>query len=518
MSESMDVKEMQEDARPASSDDGIINASGHKQELERNFGLLSIVGLVLTSGNTWLAVGGSLTVAIYNGGAVGVITEFIVVSVFYWCIAASLAELASAMPSAGGVYHWASVTAGSYGRPVGFFAGWLNFFAWIFGLASSLQIIGLQITSAYALYHPEYVAERSHVIAVYIITTWLLCGGVIVANRILPHVETLGGILCMSGFFVTVLVCAILPGSTGGGHASAIAIWKTWSNGTGWSDGLAFCLGMLNGAYAVGTPDAISKLCEEVPKPSINIPKAMLIQYVVGFVTGLTFLIAIFYGITDLDAVINRGLLFPLAAIFEQATGTTAGAVGLLVVAFLPSFFGLVGLYLIASRALWSLARDNATPFSTTLGKINERFKTPANSIILCSAICTLLALIYLGNSTAFSALIGSFVILTTISYLLAILPHLMSKRKTVEPGAFFMSGPTGYIVNIISCLFIVVFDILFCFPFAVPFDATTMNYSSLLAGGLTILVAVFWFWKQKTYVGPKYVPVSADNLAKDAV
>ncbi|KAG8630210.1 hypothetical protein KVT40_001829 [Elsinoe batatas] len=422
------------------------------------------------------------------------------------------------MPSAGGVYHWATITAGKYGRPVGFFAGWLNFFAWMFGLASSFQIIGLQITSAYALYHPEYVPERSHVIAVYIICVWLLCAGVIVGNRILPHVETLGGVLCMAGFFVTVLVCAILPGSTGGGYATATDIWKTWSNGTGWSDGLAFCLGMLNGAYAVGTPDAISKLCEEVPKPSINIPKAMLIQYIVGFITGLTFLIGIFYGITDLDAVIARGLNFPLAAIYEQATGTTAGAVGLLIVAFLPSFIGLVGLYLIASRAFWTLARDNATPFPSVFGRVNERFKTPANAIILCGAICTLLALIYFGNSTAFSALIGSFVILTTISYLLAIVPHVINKRQSVEPGAFFMKGATGYIVNIVSILFMVVFDVLFCFPFAVPFDAVTMNYASLLAGGLTVLVAIFYLFRRNSYEGPKYVPVSSDHLAKDAI
>ncbi|PSK60138.1 Choline transport protein [Elsinoe australis] len=514
----MDVKEMHGETRPTSSDDGIINASGHKQELERNFGLLSIIGLVLTSANTWLAVGGTLTVAIYNGGAVGVITEYITVSLIYFCIAASLAELASAMPSAGGVYHWATITAGKWGRPVGFFAGWLNSLAWIFGLASSLQILGLQITSMYALYHPEYVPERSHVLAVYLICCWMLCAAVIVGNRILPHVETLGGVLCMAGFFVSVLVCAIMPGSTGGGHATATAVWKTWSNGTGWSDGLAFCLGMLNGAYAVGTPDAISKMCEEVPHPSVNIPKAMLVQYAVGFVTGITFLIAIFYGITDFDAVIARGLNFPLAAIYEQATGSTAGAVGLIVVAFLPSFIAIIGLYLICSRAFWTLARDNATPFPSTFGHVSSRFKTPANSVILCASICTLLALIYLGNSTAFAALIGSFVILTTISYLLAILPHLLRKRQSVESGPFFMKGAVGYAVNIVSCLFIVVFDVLFCFPFAVPFDATTMNYASLLAGGLTVLVAGFWFWRQKGYDGPKYVPVSADNLDKDAV
>ena len=38
----------------------LINASGHRQELERNFHLINICGLGITSGNTWLALGGSI--------------------------------------------------------------------------------------------------------------------------------------------------------------------------------------------------------------------------------------------------------------------------------------------------------------------------------------------------------------------------------------------------------------------------------------------------------------------------
>lgn len=52
-----------------------INASGHKQELERNFSLLHVCALAITSGNTWISLGGSVTVAIYNGGPPGVIYE-----------------------------------------------------------------------------------------------------------------------------------------------------------------------------------------------------------------------------------------------------------------------------------------------------------------------------------------------------------------------------------------------------------------------------------------------------------
>ncbi|TVY89019.1 putative amino-acid permease [Lachnellula willkommii] len=118
-------------------DMGVVNETGHVQELERNFSLLSVCSVGIVTGNTWAALGGSIAVAIYNGGPPGVLYEFIAVSVFYWLVAASLAELASSMPSSAGVYHWASITPGpKYGRICGWFAGWWNTFAWYGYLAS----------------------------------------------------------------------------------------------------------------------------------------------------------------------------------------------------------------------------------------------------------------------------------------------------------------------------------------------------------------------------------------------
>jgi hypothetical protein len=42
------------------ADNHLINASGHRQELDRNFHLINICGLGITSGNTWIAIGGSI--------------------------------------------------------------------------------------------------------------------------------------------------------------------------------------------------------------------------------------------------------------------------------------------------------------------------------------------------------------------------------------------------------------------------------------------------------------------------
>lgn len=102
-----------------------VNASGHVQELDRNFNLLTLAGIGLVVGNVWPAFGGAILTSLFNGGPPGCLYEFITVTFFYCFVATSLAELASAIPSSGGVYHWASVTPGKrWGRVIGFFAGY----------------------------------------------------------------------------------------------------------------------------------------------------------------------------------------------------------------------------------------------------------------------------------------------------------------------------------------------------------------------------------------------------------
>lgn len=80
------------------------------------------------------------------------------------------------------------------------------------------------------------------------------------------------------------------------------------------------------------------------------------------------------------------------------------------------------------------------------------------------------------------------------------------------------MKGPLGFVVNAVASLYIIVFVVIFCFPFSMPVSAPTMNYSSLLTGGLTLFVALFWFWRQRDYEGPKYVAPDAEALAADAM
>ena len=59
-------------------DGQIVNASGHRDQLQRGYGLLSICGLALSVDNAWVALGTSLTIAIcmsiYSPGKIVLLT------------------------------------------------------------------------------------------------------------------------------------------------------------------------------------------------------------------------------------------------------------------------------------------------------------------------------------------------------------------------------------------------------------------------------------------------------------
>ena len=444
----------------------------------------------------------------------------IAVNVFYWFIAASIAELASAHPNAGGVYYWATITGGPrYGRACGFFAGYWNCFAWIVGLATICNIASNIAVQMWAIYHPDFVPQRWHVLVGYLIVTWCCCCIVLFANRALPAINNAGGFFVIAGVLITIVVCAVMPGKGGGGgYASNEFVWRDWSADLGYSSkGFIFLMGTANGAYAVGTPDAVTHVAEEIPRPEINVPKAIGIQMAIAFLTSLFYLIAIFYSITDLSALSSGSAAFPLAVIYHQATGSAAGTIGLLLVILLPVVCCTMSAYIVAGRMLWSLARDGATPFSNTLGRVSTTWRNPFNATLTCGLIVTLLGCLYVGSSTAFNAFVGSFVIFSTCSYLAALLPHILSRRANIIPGPFFMPGLVGYIVHGVSCSCIITVVIIYCFPYSLPVSALSMNYASLITGGLTIFVAAWWFWVGKRgYKGPPILEIH--GVAVDAV
>jgi choline transport protein len=115
------------------------------------------------------------------------------------------------------------------------------------------------------------------------------------------------------------------------------------------------------------------------------------------------------------------------------------------------------------SRIYWSLARDNAVPFSSLFSKVNRKLSCPVPAMLLVDVFCIALGAIGLGSKTAFADLVGSFIILSTTSYALAIAPNLLTGRRYVKPGPFWM-GKVGFFINGMAVLLIIFFNIMFCF------------------------------------------------------
>ena len=245
------------------------------------------------------------------------------------------------------------------------------------------------------------------------------------------------------------------------------------------------------------------QLAEEIPRPARNVPIAIAMQMVIGFLTAFFYLIAVLYAINDYDALFQSP--FPIAEIYHQATGSSAGAVGLLCLLFFCIVLTSVGVYITAGRVFWTLARDKATPFPGFFGKVNHTLGMPLNATVGCCVLITILGCIYVGSTTAFNAFVGSFVVMSSISYIAAILPHLLTGRKNIVPGPFWLKGWIGYFLNTVACSYMIVWAVIYCFPFALPTTAQSMNYCSVIVGGLSIFIAAWWFLgARKDYIGPQ--------------
>ncbi|KAJ7839966.1 choline transport protein [Mycena olivaceomarginata] len=471
MADSMTYRDEKKAAKEKNIQDkgrGRINASGHVDELDRQYGTAE-----------WQAI----TIAVANGGAPGIIFEFLASCVYYGFVATSIAELASSIPSAGGgtsvgLLHRAAVLGPTlYHKHLTDTCRSNQLLRT--GYSASLAIVMIPanvIIQMYVVFHPEFVVQLWHIFLVFVLINWSCCLTVVFFNRSLP-------VLQKFGLFMLVLASAKT-------HASASFVFRDWENATGWPDGVAFLTGMLNGAFAIGTPDSVTHMAEELPHPRRDLPRAVAAQIHFGArvhvgcdcnLAGFIYAVALMFAITDLDAVLTSNGSFPLAAVYAQATGNKAGTFGLLFIFFVSITACCIGVFITTGRIYWALARDNVTPFSSFFSKASARLSCPVPATLFCAILTTAFGAIQLGSKTAFADLSGSFVILSTTSYAMAILPHLLSGRKNVPQGPFWM-GKAGFVVNTISVLLIIFTNVMFCFPYAMPVSVPVRNTGPYLA------------------------------------
>ena len=322
--------------------------------------------------------------------------------------------------------------------------------------------------------------------------TWLACAVVCLTNSAIPRLNVIGIVAILLGGITTIIVC-ITMANKGIGPASSKSVWVDWSADIGYPDGFVFIAGMLNGAFAMGTPDATTHLAEETAQPEIYVPKAIAAQYCLGFFTAFSYLITIMYSIDDYDALYTSPL--PIAEVYWQATqGSKALTAFLLILLLLPTLVCATSLYVTCGRAMWTLARVDGTPFSSQLACISQRQHMPLKATLTSGFMVTILGFIYLGSSTAFNGIIASFILHSSASYIAPILPYLFHRQDPgFNRGPFHVRGLLGWLIHGWATGYLIVWFVVYCFPYSLPTNLQSMNYSVLIWGGLTVVGWIWW-------------------------
>ena len=127
---------------------------------------------------------------------------------------------------------------------------------------------------------------------------------------------------------------------------------------------------------------------------------------------------------------------------------------------------------------------------------IHPRLSCPLNAVWLSCFIAFILALPYLGNTTAYVAITSLSTICLYISYALPIL------CKLLYPGTFFRGpfhlGKFSILIDIVALLWVCLIVVLFVLPPIYPVTAVTMNYASVGVGSVILISGIVYFFSAK--------------------
>lgn len=246
-------------------------------------------------------------------------------------------------------------------------------------------------------------------------------------------------------------------------------------------------------------------MAEEVKDASLSVPKAMVITYFGNFLCLWPLIITVCYHIPSIEDALSDATGYPAFYVLRQAMSPAWVIVMLAVIAFI-NIAGNITYMAAVTRDLFAFARDNGLPFSAWIGKIDKKRGLPVNATILTSGICSLMALIYLGSSVAFYAIISLYTTALLQCYCFSI-GSLFWRRiyhPDTLPQAKFSLGRWGLPVNgfaVVWCAYCLFWSF---WPQEYPVTLTNFNWAVVIIGA-TMLVAIIHFFlnARHTYFGP---------------
>ncbi len=515
-----------------------LHKLGYAQELFRNMGGFSNFAI---SFSIISILTGAVILYDYGlawAGTAAVVLGWPLVTIFVLFIAASMSEIASAYPTAGGLYYWASKMKN---KNWGWWTAWFN-------LIGQFAIVA-GINYAAAAFLNITIIDR--ILGVEFNTTEIIPGilnGQLVTMGVLMLVQlvmNIGGINLVAilnqvsvwWHIVIVMAVVVMVFLTGKPDESGLTIGAiqpldtagSWNNDLGFINItygpaisypviFAFMFSLLQANWTYTGYDASAHVAEETVGARMASAWGIFLSVAVSAVFGFLFLMALTLHLPSMatlfPAVLDDTTL-PAASQYYFGGGVAVieilvynlGQLGDVLAAGIAIAMAFCGLSSLASagRMLFAFSRDDGVPGSGWLKKVSHRYRTPANALVGMAVVSWLftVAAFIVGTGTAIVIVTAISTIFLYAAYGICI--FLGATTEEWRKERVWSLGRWSKPVAVVAVFWVVVLMILFSFP-------TSGNISwPFMIITLLALVVYYFAWARKNFQGPKVMGAEAE-------
>lgn len=490
------------------NDTATLHALGYAQELKRRMGgfsnfavsftIISILSGTLTLWGFGMATGGPRAM-VWGWVAVGIMTTV---------VGLGMAEVASAMPTAGGLYYWSARLAKKNGAAWSWFTGWFNLLGQV-AVTAGIDYGFALFFGAFLNLTTGFTTGPGHILEIYAGILFVHAMLNIRGVRVVAFLSDVSVWWHILGVLLIVSALAFIPAH----HSSVSFVFTSAFNSTGFrSSWYVFFIGMLMAQYTFTGFDASAHMSEETHNAAVAGPRGIVNSIVVSLVAGLVLIIGILFAIHgDYKSALASPTGVAPVQIWIDALGRHWGEFLLLVVIFAQAYCGMASVTA-NSRMIYAFSRDGAIPGSSFWHRINPRTRTPTNSIWFAVVFAFILALPSLKSAVAYAAVTSIAVIGLYIAY---VIPTLLRRLQ----GAAFQAGPWhlgswSALIGWLGVAWVAFITVLFVLPQASPVTAHTFNYAPAAVGAVLLFSGGYWLLSaRKWFKGPRSQG-SSDELA----
>jgi amino acid transporter len=462
------------------------------------------------------------------------------ITIFVLAIAASMAELASAYPTAGGLYYWASKMKN---KNWGWWTAWLNLIGQ-FAIVAGINYAAAGFINATIIDKLFGGTFNTFELIPGILNGQLITMGVLTLIQLVMNIAGINLVALLNQVSVwwhiaivaivaVVLVVAGKPDQSGLGLFSITPLDTagSWSNDFGdfhltygpaisYPVIAAFFFSLLQANWTYTGYDASAHVAEETIGARVASAWGVFLSVAVSAVVGYIFLMALTLHTPSL-ATLFPAQLTDASTYSQYYFGGGVAVISILVynmgdflgnfisagIAIAMAFCGLASVAA-AGRMLFAFSRDDGLPGSGWLKKVSHRYRTPANALVTIGVVSWLftLAAFIVGTGTAIVIVTAISTIFLYAAYGVVIYLGATTSEwvghRTWSLGRW--SKPIAYL----AILWILVLMVLFSFP-------TSGNISWPFMVVTVLLLLVYYFgWAKARFKGP-IVQGSAEQLTE---